>query len=621
MLCRYHVGSPVLHSISPSHGPTAGGTLLTISGADFGTGAVTVMIGNFTVEFVVQVTPSVVRCYLPQGYGQGLAVVVSTAHQTSATSATSAVVFSYDPPVITALSVPGVPVAAGGFLLTIIGSGFSDAPTVTVGGAACPVVSVSPLHTSVSCTAPPRTAEVMPVVVSVATMAPVESPYPLLYAGPQITTLVPNVVPAVLGGVIEVRGHNFGAVPPGDEPGSSGRLSMRFHDRLCLPTWVSDSRIYCTLPGGLVAGLVNVSVTVWNETAHAPYPLVSRCDPGFYGGAGGLCVPCPDGATCEGGGAPPFPLPGYFRTDTSSVEFLRCQPESACKGGTDSEAQCADGYTGVPCSACEVGYYRLDQLCVPCHSTAGLFLASYFVGIVCLVGLFLYLQSKKMNLAALAMGLVRALCAVKLPGSSGSHGDVCGRVGVPQDFLQVLAMFGSFQIRWPEALQTLFTSASASNYNMELAAPECSLDVPFKTKWLAMQALPAVYLLVLCTFAAAMLCTSWVKQLGSAPHSRQRRKHRAAVQTWVDTVVGFSISGMYTLYFGESCSAQLPAVPPASVTVVAWVSCHVQSPSDSASRCLTALRTRMVCPRWTWNRASSAGLSKAITLCSSLPAS
>ena len=54
----------------------------------------------------------------------------------------------------------------------------------------------------------------------------------------------------------------------------------------------------------------------------------------------------------------------------------------------------------------------------------------------------------------------------------------------------MLAMFGSFQIQWPSALKAMFTSASAANYNVELVAPECSVNVSFTTKWFAMQALP-----------------------------------------------------------------------------------------------------------------------------------
>lgn len=52
------------------------------------------------------------------------------------------------------------------------------------------------------------------------------------------------------------------------------------------------------------------------------------------------------------------------------------------------------------------------------------------------------------------------------------------------DFLQVLSIFTSFNFRWPKALKALFVAASASTYNDQLVAPECSISQwTFDTKY------------------------------------------------------------------------------------------------------------------------------------------
>ena len=88
--------------MSPATGGSQGGTLVSLSGTDFGAGPVTVSVGPFPVQFVVHVSATTVQFYTPPGSGVGLVVTVSTAHQQSA--AAPAALFSY---VLHMLHAPG----------------------------------------------------------------------------------------------------------------------------------------------------------------------------------------------------------------------------------------------------------------------------------------------------------------------------------------------------------------------------------------------------------------------------------------------------------------------------------------------------------------------------------
>ena len=52
------------------------------------------------------------------------------------------------------------------------------------------------------------------------------------------------------------------------------------------------------------------------------------------------------------------------------------------------------------------------------------------------------------------------------------------------DFLQIISIFTSFDFQWPLSLKKLFAVASATTYNDQLVAPECSVKTwTFELKW------------------------------------------------------------------------------------------------------------------------------------------
>ncbi|MBB6488448.1 IPT/TIG domain-containing protein, partial [Rhizobium lusitanum] len=124
---------PTVTSISPTSGPAAGGTSVTITGTDL-TGATAVTFGataaaSYTVNSATQIT-----AVSPANAAGTYDMTVTTAGGTSTTSAADQ--FTYiAAPTVTAIS-PAAGVEAGGTSVTLTGTGFSNATAVTFGATA-----------------------------------------------------------------------------------------------------------------------------------------------------------------------------------------------------------------------------------------------------------------------------------------------------------------------------------------------------------------------------------------------------------------------------------------------------------------------------------------------------
>ena len=66
------------------------------------------------------------------------------------------------------------------------------------------------------------------------------------------------------------------------------------------------------------------------------------------------CNPCPQGAECLGG-AEIIAKQGFWRELPNSTSFHTCLRREACEGYPKTE-QCAEGYEGIMCSSCKLGY-------------------------------------------------------------------------------------------------------------------------------------------------------------------------------------------------------------------------------------------------------------------------
>ncbi len=145
--------APAVTSVSPSSGPTAGGTSVVISGTGF-TGATEVDFGTgASVPFTV-VSDGEITTTSPPGSSLVSIRVITPAGE-SALSFHD--VFTYaNAPTITELF-PSTGPTAGGTAVSITGSGFTGATSVTFGGVAASNVTVVS-NTQLTVTAPPGSA-------------------------------------------------------------------------------------------------------------------------------------------------------------------------------------------------------------------------------------------------------------------------------------------------------------------------------------------------------------------------------------------------------------------------------------------------------------------------------
>ncbi|RKO88233.1 hypothetical protein BDK51DRAFT_39287 [Blyttiomyces helicus] len=150
-------------------------------------------------------------------------------------------------------------------------------------------------------------------------------------------------------------------------------FDCQFGERLSPETIiVNASMIQCITPS-FVPGPTNLTLLYQNRQAAANtlvFDYLPECPQDSYPGGPNVtaCLPCPDGAVCEGGIARPYSKPGYARSVTSNTTFLPCFQYDACPGGPAEE--CAVGYMGPRCSECVPGLFPYGSSCEDCSSGA-----------------------------------------------------------------------------------------------------------------------------------------------------------------------------------------------------------------------------------------------------------
>lgn len=127
---------PMVESITPASGSTAGGTPVTIIGSGFVTGS-TVAIGGNTASQVSVASETEITAKTPVGSAGSAGVVVADANGTS--SGGPSYTFVIPPPTVESVT-PTSGSTVGGTPVTITGSGFVAGSTVTIGSAVTEVV-------------------------------------------------------------------------------------------------------------------------------------------------------------------------------------------------------------------------------------------------------------------------------------------------------------------------------------------------------------------------------------------------------------------------------------------------------------------------------------------------
>ncbi|KAJ5151505.1 hansenula MRAKII killer toxin-resistant protein 1 precursor [Penicillium canariense] len=267
-----YIPAPVVSSVSPTSGPVAGGTTVTIVGSGF-TGATAVTFGStpatFTVNSNTQITATAPAG--PSGGGP-VPVVVTGPGGTSA----SGVNYTYIPaPVVTSVSPTAGP-AAGGNTVSIIGSGFTGATAVTFGSTPATFSVIS--NTQITAVAPagPSGGGPVPVIVTGPGGTSASGVNYIYIPAPVVSSVSPISGPVAGGTVVTILGSGF-----------TGATAVTFGSTAAAFTVDSNTQITATAPAGPSGGgPVPVFVTIPGGTSapgvnftYIPAPVVSSVSP------------------------------------------------------------------------------------------------------------------------------------------------------------------------------------------------------------------------------------------------------------------------------------------------------------------------------------------------------
>jgi large repetitive protein len=278
---------PMVSSVSPLTG--GAGTAVTVRGSGF-SGAVAVDFGTAAARFEVD-GDSQILAWVPAGEA-GLVNVTVTAPG-GASAADVADQFTYiplKPPKAVALSLsPNFGAVAGGTFVTLLGSGFTNATSVSFGGQAAQFDVISDRQiAAVSPPAPGGTAQAVDVIVTtpIGTAGAVPQDGFSYAAPPAVSQLSPAEAPFLGGTEVVIGGSGF-----------SGADQVLFGvTPAAFQVW-SDGVVTATAPPGV--GLVQVVVRTKlgfsaagsaSQFTYAAIPAVATLTPSSGPAAGGTSV-------------------------------------------------------------------------------------------------------------------------------------------------------------------------------------------------------------------------------------------------------------------------------------------------------------------------------------------
>jgi hypothetical protein len=216
-------------------------------------------------------------------------------------------------------------------------------------------------------------------------------------------------------------------------------------------------------------------------------------------------------------------------------DFSPCLPGEACEG----DNVCKKGYTEDKCAHCcdwnfaklEDGsknpncfddvtgeqflYHRIYGKCEECPDNIGWILFGTFLALIFFGLVGRRLQRKKVDLAIFSIGV---------------------------DYFQVLAIFASTEVEWPNSVQMIFRYMSLFNFSINITPPECVFEVSYRTKWFWIQWFPTVlFASVAIIFSSSMVYFRYC----SSHNTKLMREVR-------NKIVAGSLLTMYILYLNIS---------------------------------------------------------------------
>lgn len=296
-------GFPTISSISPVVGSTAGGTLVTINGTNFLSGAV-VHFGQAAAASSY-INSTTLQATAPPSATEGV-VTVSVTNPGNSNAAKLLQSFTYHyPPSLTSIT-PSTSPVTGGSKVTLAGQNFRCAPqcpsgiVVTFGGVAAPSV-VFNNNASLTVVTPAHAAGPVSVTVSDPDGQQTTLASGFAFGSATISQISPNIGPIGGGNSVTITGVGF-VNPSSVTFGTKASSSV---------TFVSSTQLTAIAPSQ-AAGLVDVTVASTGGTVTAPAsyqyssaPIVTGVSPASGSMGGGTAVS----------------LTGYLLSNTTSVLF------------------------------------------------------------------------------------------------------------------------------------------------------------------------------------------------------------------------------------------------------------------------------------------------------------
>jgi hypothetical protein len=286
-----YVGGPGLTSVSPTSGPTAGGTTLTITGSGFVAGA-TVRVNGVAATGVTFVSSTQLRANTPAASAGTYAIQVTNPDSQAATLASAFTYTAPASPTISAVSPASGP-TGGGTAVTLTGTNFAAGATVTIGGAAATSVVVAS-STSITAVTPAGTAGARDVRVTLSGGQTFTRTGGFTYTAPVASPTLSAVSPAsgtTAGGTaVTLTGTNFAAgatVTIGGAAATSVVVASSTSITAVTPAGTAGARdVRVTLSGGQTA----TRTGGFTYTSPAATPTLSAISPVSGPTAGGTAV-------------------------------------------------------------------------------------------------------------------------------------------------------------------------------------------------------------------------------------------------------------------------------------------------------------------------------------------
>jgi IPT/TIG domain/Putative Ig domain len=279
--------TPVVNAISPSSGPISGGTTVTISGANFASGA-TVTFGGTAATSVTVSSASQIQAVSPNHIAGGVGIIVQANGQSS--SSNTNFTYSATSPTVSGVS-PNSGPTAGGTKVTITGTNFLSGALVTFGTTSATGITVTSA-TQIQATVPAGAAGITNVTVQdpgnlTSTLSGGFTYTSTSTGTPTITSVTPTS--GTPGTTVTITGTNFESAD-----------SVTFGSTNAGATsFVSATQLTATVPS-VSAGTYNITVTdpdpaqvTMNNgftvtAATGGQSLLAGCT---YTGAGGCSMP------------------------------------------------------------------------------------------------------------------------------------------------------------------------------------------------------------------------------------------------------------------------------------------------------------------------------------------